>query len=290
MDFLKKHFPTIFLAFLLVTAFFIWYAVFYYEARIGKLLFHVFDVGQGDALFLELSDGNQILIDGGPDKSVLSKLGRAMLPWDRDIDLLILTHPHADHVDGLLEVAKRYTVGAVIESGALHSIPEYAEWRELVRSRGIPVISARAGQRIIGSDGFSLDLLAPFGSENGKSFKNIHDAMIVMKLSYASTSAMLMGDAEQKIEYKLVRRYGGNLRSDVLKVGHHGSKTSTSDAFLEAVSPAYAAISVGRKNRYGHPAQEVLDRLKRAGIRISRTDYDGDSTYVSDGVTFDLQK
>lgn len=283
MEFFKKHRKTLFLAFLLATALCVWYAVFYYEARAGKLLFHIFDIGQGDALFLELPDGNQILVDGGPDKTILSKLGRAMLPWDRDIDMLVLTHPHADHLDGLLEVAKRYKIGAVLESGSLHSIPEYAEWHDLLQKKNIPVITIRSGQQIKGPKDFILTFLAPAEESAGRSFKNIHDAMVVMRLHHASTSAMLMGDAEQKIEYKLASRYGSGLQSDILKIGHHGSKTSTSDYFLKAVSPLYAAISVGQKNRYGHPTQEVLDRLEKFGVRIFRTDQDGDITFVSDG-------
>jgi competence protein ComEC len=255
----KRFISAALLAALGVAAVFVWFVVFHYEALRHAARVHVFDVGQGDGIFLELPDGNQILVDGGPDKTILSKLASAMLPWDRSIDLLILTHPHADHLDGLFEVAKRYRIGMVLESGSLHTIPEYAEWHALLRERGVPIIVARAGQRIAASDSIVIDVLAPADSMEGKSLKNVHDAMIVVKFSYGSTSVMLMGDAEKKIEYALMRTYS-DLRADVLKVGHHGSKTSTSDDFLKAVSPRYAVISVGRKNRYGHPHQDVIDR------------------------------
>lgn len=285
----NRFIPAALLGVLCIAVLFVWFVVFHYEALRHAARVHVFDVGQGDGIFLELPDGNQILVDGGPDKTILSKLASAMLPWDRDIDLLILTHPHADHLDGLYEVAKRYRIGMVLESGTLHSIPEYAEWHELLREHGVPIVVARAGQRIMGPDGVAIDVLAPAEAMDGKSLKNIHDAIVVAKFSYGSASVMLTGDAEKKVEYTLMRTFP-DLHADVLKVGHHGSKTSTSDDFLRAVSPQYAVISVGRKNRYGHPHQEVINRLEIFGAAIVRTDQDGDVLFVSDGRDFFLKK
>ena len=263
----------------------IWQAVSSTGARAGSLSLSVLDVGQGDALFVESPSGSQVLIDGGPDERVLAQLGELMAFWDRSLDLVVLTHPHADHLDGLVEILKRYDVGMVLESGVNHSIPEYGEWRTLLREKGVSVVVANAGQRVRLSGSVYLDVLAPLTSYEGKSPKDVHDAMVVLELVHGATKALLMGDAERPLERELLAS-GLDLDVDVLKVGHHGSKTSTSGEFLRATTPRSAVISVGRKNRYGHPHQEVLDRLEAAGMRTFRTDRDGTITLVSDGQRF----
>ncbi len=261
----------------------IWYAVFYFESR-QNLLITFFDVGQGDAAFIEVPGGSQILIDGGPSETILSKLGRTLPFWDRSIDLVILTHPHADHVTGLVEVLKRYDVGAVLESGANYSTPEYKEWQELLQKKRTPIFYAKVGGTIHFSQNGKFDILLPGENLAGKSFKNIHDSMIVSKMHYGSTTVLFMGDAEKPLEYQLVHNKV-YLKSDVLKVGHHGSKTSSTQDFLRAVSPRYAIVQVGRKNRYGHPYQEVLDRLSSIGAAILRNDLNGDIQLKSDGTS-----
>lgn len=262
----------------------VWYAVFTLENR-GDLHLIVFDVGQGDAIFIEAPNGNQVLVDGGPSNAILGKLGAAMPFWDRSLDLVVLTHPHADHVTGLIEVLKRYDVGMVLESGVNYSTAEYREWRTLLEQKHIPVLIARAGQKIHLSPKTELNLLTPFESFIEKSPNHVHDAMVVSKLIYASSSVMLTGDVEKQIEYRLLLS-GADLDSDILKVAHHGSRTSTTEGFVRAVSPQYAVISVGRKNRYGHPYQQTLDVLAKFGIKIFRTDQDGDVEFVSDGRRF----
>jgi len=268
-----------------VLAIFIWYGVFQVEARRGLLTVDFFDVGQGDGIFFQTPSGNQVLIDGGPDSAILSKLGETLPFWDRSIDVLILTHPHADHIDGLLEVLKRYDIGMVLESGVNHSIPEYNEWHQLLQSKNIPVHIARFGEIIDFGDGVHFDVYSPQESFFGSSPKNIHDAMVVGRLVYASSSILMMGDAEKSLEYQLLWKKSGFLifKSDILKAGHHGSKTSSSEEFLRAVSPQFAVISAGRKNRYGHPHQEVIDRLNSFGIKVFRTDLDGGARFISDG-------
>ncbi len=259
----------------------IWYAVYKAEAT-RNLVMHVFDVGQGDGIFIELPNHVQVLIDGGPTNAILSKLGSVMPFWDHTIDLVVLTHPHADHVDGLIDVLKRYDVGMVIESGVLYPTPDYDEWNRLLKEKHIPMVYARRGQRVILSDTSVLDILYPTKELVGARFSNIHDSMVVSKLSYGSATALLMGDAEALIEYELIGS-GIPLGADVLKIGHHGSKTSSTQAFLNAVHPRMAVISVGRKNRYGHPHQDVVDRIAAAGISLFRTDTDGDVELASDG-------
>ena len=281
-----KRFNLLFLLFVVVL---IWYAVFYFESR-QNLLVTFFDIGQGDAVFIEAPNGNQILVDGGPSDKVLAKLGQALPFWDRSIDLLVLTHTHADHLDGLLEVLKRYQIGAVLESGASYSLPEYEEWGRLLKEKNVPVVIARRGQKVSFAQTGQLDIFSPFENFVGASLKNPHDANIVSRLSYGKNSFLLTGDAEKPLEYRLLWADPGVLKSDILKIGHHGSKTSSSEEFLKTVSPKVAVIQVGRKNRYGHPTQEVLERLAEAGIAVLRNDLDGDVGFVSDGIKFSLSK
>ncbi len=259
----------------------IWYMVYHVESH-RNLVIHFFDVGQGDGIFFELPNHRQVVIDGGPDSSMLSKLGSAMWFWDRTIDLVVLTHPHADHVDGLIDVLKRYDVGMVIESGAMYPTSDYDEWNTLVEQKKIPVVHARRGQYIALSDMGTLHILSPEKEIAGKRFTNIHDSMVVSKLLYGSTTVFFTGDAERFIEYELMVS-DIPLAADILKVGHHGSKTSTTQGFLESVKPQFAVISAGRKNNYGHPHADVVDRIQAFGTNLFRTDTDGDIEFMSNG-------
>lgn len=288
MEKIKKNLRTISLLILISVLAVIWYAVFYFESH-QELQLVFFDVDQGDSALIQVENKSQVLIDGGPGDRILSKLGRELPFWDRSIDLLVLTHPHADHLDGLVEVLKRYDVDMVLETGVNHSIPEYDEWRRLLKEKNVKVVIAKAGQRVRLSDSAYLGILTPFEGFEGTSPKDIHDAMVVSKLVYASTTVLFMGDAEKSIEYRLLLS-GFNLDTDILKIGHHGSKTSTSEEFLKIVSPDIAIIQSGRKNRYGHPAQEVLDRLAVIGAKLFRNDLDGDIRLESDGATYYLKK
>jgi len=277
------------LYFLVGAVFFIWLTLFYQEKQ-RNLLVNFFDIGQGDAIFVEAPGGNQILIDGGPGDRVLAKLGEELPFWDRSLDLLVLTHPHADHLDGLLEVLKRYKVGMVVETGDEYDTPEYQEWRNLLREKNIPVVLARFGQEISLGGGVRLDIFYPFRDYQGVLLKNPHEANIVSRLSYGRDSFLFTGDGEKATEYEMLfiaraGTYGNflNLSSDVLKVGHHGSKTSSSEDFARAVGPNLAVISAGKDNSYGHPHQATLDTLAKLNIPVSRTDEKGDIKIESDG-------
>lgn len=275
----KQNFIFFYLGAFLVVAILVWTTVFT-QAQSELVKVHFLDVGQGKAVFIEAPDGNQILIDGGPDNSVLEKLAAAMPFFDREIDLLILTHPDSDHLNGLVEVLKRYEVDKIIETGIADSSAEYQVWHNLIKEKNIPVVFALAGQKIKIGKGLALEILYPNRSLVGESFSNTNQSSIVARLVYGQNSFLFTGDAEQATEYFLTVT-GTNLDSDILDVSHHGSKNSSSEEFLNVVSPQTAIIQVGLKNRYSHPAQETLERL--AGFEIFRTDICGNIDILSDG-------
>ncbi len=260
----------------------VWYGVYRVESR-RDLIVHFFDVGQGDGIMIDLPNHRQVVIDGGPGNNMAAKLGDALWFWDRTIDLVILTHPHADHIDGLIDVIKRYHIGMIIESGADYATPDHEEWNRIIKEKHIPVVYARRGQRVRLSDNSLLDIFSPRDVIAGRRLSDIHDAMVVTKLSYGSTTMLFSGDAERPVEYEMIGSHI-DVGADVLKIGHHGSKTSSTEIFLNAVRPQMAVISAGRNNRYGHPHQEVVDRIRGMGIRLFRTDIDGDIELMSDGV------
>ena len=256
----------------------VWSIVFAHgghELRVSFL-----DIGQGDAIFIEAPSGNQLLLDGGPDKKILSRLGDVMPWYDRSIDMLALSHPHADHLVGLLAVLDRYAVGAAVDSGTQYDTTDYRSWREMLLQKKISETALHAGDRIDMGDGVTLDALLP---NKDVSKATPHEGMLVLQLRYGSTTVMLTGDMEENLESELVFANDGGLASDVLKVGHHGSRTSTSLQFLDAVHPKYAVVSVGAGNKYGHPNSEVMGRLAGEGISTFRTDKDGTVTLRSDG-------
>jgi len=225
------------------------------------------NVGQGEAILLEYGS-YQILVDGGPDNSVLSCLGKVMPFWDRKIELVILTHPEADHLTGLIEVVKRYQVGKLMKTKAVNETPEFQALTAAIEKRQVKVQELTSGDKIKLKQ-LNLEILWPFNK--GLSFvKNFNQGSVVILGQYGSFSFLLPGDITETEEQTLVNL--GSLKPvDLLKVAHHGSKFSTSQRFLEAVQPKTAVISVG-KNSFGHPTPEVLGRLKAVGAKILRTD------------------
>jgi len=264
--------------------------------RSSFLEINFFDVGQGDAIFIETPPGHQILIDGGPDMSVLEKLGKEMPFYDRTIDLIILTHPEHDHVAGLIEVLKRYKVENILWTGVLRDTAEYQEWEKVLtkEQEEANIYIAKAGQKIIFSStlrsekGGEIKVLFPFQDLEGQTMKNTNNTSIVTKLIFGESSFLFTGDAYKVIERKLSEEKI-NLDSDILKVSHHGSKTSTDEEFLKRVSPKVAVISVSKDNHYGHPHPETLAVLNKYDINILRTDRDGDIKMVSDGRKLEIK-
>ena len=226
------------------------------------------DVGQGDAILLTASNGNQILIDGGRDKRVLSKLSREMPFFDRSIDVVIATHPDADHIGGLPKVLVRYNTGVFLESGAQSDSTTDSELKRIIGRTKKELLQARGGMVVSMGDGSYLQILFPDRDVSGL---DTNDASIVAKYVFGDTCFLLTGDSPIKIEDYLVSLYGESLSCDVLKVGHHGSNTSTGEKFLNAVSPQMAIISAGKDNSYGHPHAEVVERLRQKDVEILNT-------------------
>lgn len=250
------------------------------------------DVGQGDAILIKTPKNQTMLVDGGPNNKVLQKLGKYLTVTSKKIDIILLTHPHADHVTGLIEVSKRYDIGAVILNGSDLKTDAYYEFLKVIKEKNIPVMIAEFGEAIHFDKNLEFDVLAPTISSNivfnkqgegfGSAGNDVNDTSIVGKLIFDNFSMIFMGDATYKIENQLLA-YGENLKSDILKVGHHGSKFSSLLSFLNAVSPKAAIIEVGAKNRYGHPATAALSRLKMIDAEVFRTDLNGDIKIISDG-------
>lgn len=252
-----------------------------------KLLCVVFlDIGQGDSIFIQSPSGEQLLIDGGPDNKVLSELSTVMDLTDRDLDYVLATHPDADHVSGLIPVLERFTVHNIIRT---ENESDTATWQKLVKTidaEGAEVHMARRGQRYDLGKGVELDILFP---DTDPSAMESNTSSIVARLVYGGTSFMLTGDSPKSIEEYLVLLDGEYLKSDVLKAGHHGSRTSTSELFLSHIDPTYAVISAGKNNRYGHPHVEVTDLLFNYGVKTINTADHGRVVFWSNGKNVTLK-
>jgi competence protein ComEC len=256
------------------------WGVVFGEEKQDELTVSFLDVGQGDSIFIESPSGGQLLIDGGPDRSVLRELGKQMKWYDRHIDVVIATHPDTDHVAGLFDVLKRYDVDYIFRPGIKHDAQAAQSLLKEIANEDAEEFLARRGQRIDLGDDVRLEILFP---DRDVSDVETNTGSIVARLIYGETSFLFTGDSPQAIEKYLASIDGKNLKSDVLKVGHHGSKTSSATDFLGFVSPKYGVLSRGCDNRYGHPHQEVLDELERFEIEVADTCEDGTITYVSDG-------
>ena len=281
-----KNLTFVFLGVLVLANILAWTTV--YELSQPQLLeVSFFDVGQGDSIFIETPQGHQVLIDGGPSSVVLEKLGQEMPYWDRNIDLIVLTHPEHDHIFGLIEVLKNYEVENVLWTGIKRNTQEYSEWTDCLEKEGAKAIIAEKGQRIIMGD-VSFDILYPFDNLEGEEIKSVNNSSIVGRLVFKDSSFLFTGDIFKSVEKDIIKS-GIDIESDILKVGHHGSKTSSGEEFVSAVAPGIAVIQVGGDNSYGHPNQETLETLENYGIKILRTDINGDIKIISDGLNYNLK-
>jgi len=243
-----------------------------------KIIF--LDVGQGDATLIQTPLGKNILIDTGARDSLGTQIS-SYIPYSRrTVDVMILTHPDLDHIGGSLSVLNQFDVGMMVHSGLMAGISLYAVIADTISDKGIPVYEATAGQRIYIEPGVFMDIYSP---HDGIESFDANDYSVVTHLHYGNTSVLLTGDAGKINESNLLQVYGENLDSDILKVGHHGSQTSTLDSFVEMVSPDYAIISAGCGNRFGHPHVGVVTTLFENQAEILETCKEGDIVFQSNG-------
>lgn len=282
---LKEHWRAYLLGVLIFSNIFVWIAV--YERRPGETLsLYFFDVGQGDAIFIDSPRRGRVLIDGGRDRKVLTELGKILPFADRRIDVVIATHPDSDHIGGLPEVLSRYNVGVFLEPGVSEKNSLNDELHTRLLNKDVPVLEAKRGIVVNFGDGVHLTILFP---NQDVSWWSTNDASIVARLTYGDRAFLLTGDSTFRTENILLNLDPDVLRSDVLKAGHHGSRTSTSLAFAEAVLPEYAVISAGKDNSYGHPHQNVLDILENVGARVVSTALFGTIRFDTNGYSLELK-
>ncbi|GMR19132.1 MAG: ComEC/Rec2 family competence protein [Patescibacteria group bacterium] len=244
----------------------------------NTLLVRFYDVGQGDAILIQ-KGVTQILIDGGPNEEVLTYLGRDLLPWDRKIELLVLTHPHADHLTGLLAVLERYQVERVLYYPSVYDTRGYEKFLEKVKNEGAQVLQAVRGGRLRVGE-ISLQILWPTANYRDE---NVNNESVALLMGYGDFETLLLGDAELGVQFKMAFI---NTDVEVIKMAHHGSKNGAYESLLRTASPELAVISVGAKNSYGHPHSSTLNLLRRLGIPFLRTDLSGTVTVRSDGRNF----
>jgi competence protein ComEC len=248
----------------------------YFSLPDGRLHLKVYDVGQGDSIFLETASGYRILVDGGPSNKVLGYLGKDLPFYSRRIDLLILTHPDADHITGLLEVIKQYKITSLWINGREKDTRLFEEWKKILTERKIPTKVVNQGNKIIFPDATQIEVLWP---KEGYSSSNTNEGSIVISISFGNFDAILAGDAD-----KSVQPYTSGLGAiEFLKVPHHGAKEALDEDFIRTIGAEISVISVGGDNRYGHPSEKTINILDSFGSKIYRTDKNGTVEIVSDG-------
>lgn len=244
----------------------------------------VFDVGQGDSILIDTPRGHHILVDGSGSDYVLSLL-KIFLAVPKEFTLVIATHNHIDHIGGLIDVLNHYNIKEIWITGAKHRTNTFNRWQQALtkeKQQGSKIEKVKAGYEYK-IDQLTIKVLYPIENMIDVTPDHQHDANIVTKFDYGTSSFLLTGDLEEENEQELIDRYGVNLGTQVLKVSHHGSANTSSNKFLELVDPEIALISVGKDNRYNHPHQATLERLQQQGARIFRTDQDGTIVVKSNG-------
>lgn len=234
---------------------------------------HYIDVGQGDSELVELPNGEKLLIDAGPSpRAVTDYLDGLSVSR---IDYVVATHPHSDHIGGMKDVLDEYDIGKMYMPNVVHTSSAFAKTVDEIEDENIPLYTAKAGTTILDKDGIKVQIISP----SKEKYDNLNNYSAVVKITYGKTRFLFMGDAEKEVESAL---NASDVRADVLKVGHHGSKTSSSAQFIKNVSPKHAVISCGEGNSYGHPHGETLKTLSSAGAKVYRTDESGTVVITAD--------
>jgi len=288
----KKIFKIIYVSLILLIIISIIFFWQYYNPK-NNLEVTFLDIGQGDATLIKTPFNQNILIDVGADFKIIQELSKNIAWWDKTIDLIIISHPHDDHIGGIIDVLRRYNIGQIIYTGVLYDAPVYLEFLELAQAKNIDLIIANKPQTITLGDNCKIDILYPFESYQNKQVNNLNNSSVVSKLDCANKKFLFSGDAELETEEELVNYLTPNpspskgegrtpidLQADVFKASHHGSDTSNSQEFLEQILPKIVVISVGQDNNFGHPSRRSLKRFERIGASIYRTDLDGAVKFI----------
>lgn len=244
---------------------------------------HFIDVGQGDCILIKTALGRFYMIDAGSRKSYNKIENYLKNQKVRTIDALVLTHPHEDHIGGAIQIINNFKVNHIIEPGVPYTTVSYRNLLELINKKRIKYSIAKAGTQL---RWYGLDSVRLLHPGNVTPTQNVNNASVVLRIQYGNISFLFTGDAEQEAEDEILQRYR-NIHSTVLKVGHHGSHTSSSQSFIRAVKPAYAVIQVGSRNKYGHPHQATLNLFRKNNIKIFQTDNEGTIVFITDGKTIE---
>lgn len=278
----NSNFTKYVLGILAIFAILIWIAL--WQKPDNNLHAYFLDVGQGDSIYVRTMNNTDLIIDGGPNNEVLTELSKIMPFYDRKIDYLILTHPHSDHISGLIEVIKRYEIGQIISSDATHTSAEYLEWLTIIKEKNIPFKLTRDGDLINLDQDTNLKIFWPKESYLNKTVENLNNVSVVAKLSYHDIDFMFTGDAEKEVQTQIIKNHSKDeLQSEIYKVAHHGSDNAASESFIKVVKPELSVICVGENNKFGHPQKVILDLLAKAASQIFRTDQNGRIEVISDG-------
>jgi competence protein ComEC len=281
---MKKSLLVISVLLFLLGCIFLYQSITYNDKKLHII---VCDVGQGDAIFIRTPRGSDILIDGGPDNSVLACLGKYMPFWDRTLEIVALTHPHADHLNGLIAALDKYKISAFITEDLKNGTAGFSKLMNIIKNEKIKIKYVYAGDRFLLSDGLIIQIIGPDKDlyrqvnslgENGESLS------LEILIHYQSFSTLLTGDSQTE---ELKNAVSGVLKNiDLLQIPHHGSRFGLNSDILDILNPKIAVISVGKNNKYGHPTSFILDLLKSRNIKNIRTDKVGDIEIVSDGKSF----
>ncbi len=240
------------------------------------LVAHFIDVGQADSALLQLPNGQTMLIDAGGDvRDYIRNLGV------RKIDYLVATHPHSDHIAFIDEVVQAFNIGTVYMPRISHTSSSFENMLLAIQKKGLKIKTAKAGVAVLDTDNLDIEIVAPATAD----YEDLNNYSAVIKVTYKDNALLFTGDAEELSENQIT----ANIDADILKVGHHGSSTSSSKHFLDRVSPQIAVISCGADNDYGHPHKEVLQRLNKKNVEIYRTDEDGTIVITSDGENLSVE-
>jgi competence protein ComEC len=258
---------------------------FFFSLPDGKLHLKIYDVGQGDAIFLRTPGGHKVLIDGGPNNKILDYLGEELPFYSKKLDLVILTHPQSDHLTGLVDVVERYQISYLWMNETKNETKLFSEWQDVLKNREATASIVRQGDRMVFPDKTEITVVWP---KNDLTVSDINAHSVVVLVTYGDFDALLTGDADRQTQPYT----SGSRHVEVFKVPHHGAKESFDEKFVRTISPEVSVISVGSKNSYGHPSTQAVNVLEEVGSKIYRTDKDGTIEIVSDGKSWytNLQK